>query len=236
MPVELGYDFCLPRVECLDCQPEWKCWGNGLFEFPTLQLNFLNKREFCWERIMSVAEFEKLQTRIEKAIGRAVDLVPGASIGLLSGKAWKRKLDDIVWGGLLYPQISKRACELLASEGIELGTAECVIRYYGYGCPIDTHLAIQAEPVAMLTEESLDELGLLRCSRCGHYKHTSPTLNRNPAGDRLPYQINRAAWPKGQHLVTVRETLDVLASPEFIEAVKRHNLVDIAFLETGDYV
>ena len=50
------------------------------------------------------------------------------------------------------------------------------------------------------------------------------------------YAIMRSHWPAGQHLVQMWETLSVLASEEFMEAVRKHNLTGIAFKECGTYV
>ena len=50
------------------------------------------------------------------------------------------------------------------------------------------------------------------------------------------YLIKRALWPEGQHLVMLQEASAVIASPEFVKAVKKHDLKDIKFEEAGRFV
>src|SRR5690242_16209588 len=142
--VDLGYDYNLPRVECLECEPQWKSWGDGVIEYPAFKFEFLNKKEFTFKRVVSVAEFKRIQNKIEMAAGRPVMVIPGASIGELSGTSAKTRLNDFAWGRITVPQISKWARDLLVSEGINLLTAECTIRCRGR--KLDSHLAIQVEP------------------------------------------------------------------------------------------
>jgi len=87
--VDLSYDYNLPRVECLECTPDWKYWGDGDFEYPAFDFEFLNPEEFPFRRVVSVAEFGRYQERIARAAGRRVTIIPGASIGRLSGTASK---------------------------------------------------------------------------------------------------------------------------------------------------
>lgn len=236
--VDLDYAFQLPRVECTVCEPEWKDWGDGFFEFPVFRFDFLNTEEFTFDRVVSLEDFHQIKGRIEQAAGRSVNLIPGCSIGELAGECFKAKLEDFVWGRILYPQISERARDLLAEEGVELLTAECSILYQGR--PIRTHLAIQVEPVSLLTEDSLERLGITHCKRCGHFKQPRPQLrvrSRQPVpAVSEGYLLKRKAWPKGQHLVALQETQRVIASQEFMEAVKKHKLKDIQFIECGRFV
>jgi hypothetical protein len=158
-------------------------------------------------------------------------VLPGASVGELSGNSFSRNLDDFVWGTIIYPQISKRASDLLVNEGVTLITAEALIRCRGR--LLNSHLAVQAEPAVLLTDASLKAHKITNRPICGEYKSPKP-LDRPdmPEG----YEIKHSQWPKDQHLVLIAETLDVLASPEFIEAVQKHGLKGIAFVEYGRYV
>lgn len=228
--VDMGYDYHLPRIECLQCTPEWKSWGNGMFEYPAFKFDFLNRREFTYKRVVNLAEFERIRQRIIQAAGRDVAVIPGTSIGEMSGTSARKDLNDFVWGRITVPQISKRARELLANEGIDLLTTECTIRYRRR--KLDSHLAIQVEPVALMTAESLARFQIKHCPRCGNYRSPLMPAPVVPEG----YAIMRSHWPAGQHLVQMWETLSVLASEAFMEAVRKHNLTGITFKECGNYV
>src|SRR5437660_2103809 len=228
--VDLGYDYDLPQVECLECEPEWMNWGQGMIEYPAFKFDFLNDTEFNFDRVVSVAAFDQIRQRIVRAAGRPVNVIPGASIGELYGTSFRSKLNDFVWGRIFVPQISKRARDLLACEGINLLTAECSIRCRGK--KLDSHLAMQVEPMALMTEESLSRFKIYHCPRCGNYKHPPKPDPIVPEG----YLIGRSAWPAGQHLVQMAETLNVLASNEFIEVVKKRNLTGLIFEECGRFV
>ena len=227
--VDLGYRYHLPQVECSLCTGQWKHWGNGDFEYPAFKFGLLNDREFNFCRVVTVAEFEKICARIIRAAGRPVMLIPGASIGELAGTSSATKLPDFVWGRVTVPQISRRARDLLASESIHLLTAEASIRCRGKH--LDSHLAIQVESVPLLTEESLRRFTITHCPNCGNYKQVE-LKPKVPEG----YMIKRAAWPVGQHLVKLVEHSRVIASDEFIAAVKKHNLTGILFEECGQFV
>jgi hypothetical protein len=243
--VDLGYRFHLPWVECAICQKEMKflkSWGNGNFEYPSFKFKFLNKSDFNNDRrALNVHDFQALRRQIQEAAGWPVVVVPGASIGELEGNTGTKKLDDFVWGRLSVPQISKRARDVLAADGINLLTAEASIRFRGR--VIDSHVAVQATIAALMTEESLRRFTISHCSDCDNYAQKNPLIQ--PPGD-VPnrahavvpegYLLKRSAWPLGQHLVQSQETLKVFASEQLIESVKRHNLSGISFIESGSYV
>ncbi len=228
--VSAAFKYYLPSVECLECCAEWKTWENGFIAFPALKFPFLNKKEFNPKRVVSIEEFNKIAEHLCEAAGRCVSFCPGCGIGELEGDATTRKLDDFTWGTIVAPEISMEARDLLAGEGIELVTAECSITYRKKR--IEDRLAVQLEPVALLTEESLIRNNIKHCSRCNHYWQTGCSTVVVPEG----YMIKKDLWPKGKHLVQVMETLDILASEEFIEAVEKHALTNIVFEEYGTYV
>ncbi len=221
--------FHLPTLICLTCSPKWRQWGSYA-QYPAFKFDFLNEREFNMRRSVELSEFERICARIVSAAGREVVVVPGGGIGELEGEAYSTELTDFLWGTILFPQISKRARDLLAEDGIDLLTAECTIKFRGRR--IDSHLAIQIEPVALLTEAGMKHLQMSRCPRCGNFTRP-PGLH--PA---LPHgrEFSRSAWPQGRHLVQSAETCEVIASEEFVEAVKKHNLTGIAFEEAGRFV
>jgi hypothetical protein len=223
--VDLGYRYALPQVCCNRCG---STWGNGCFEYPAFDFDFLNEEEFTDERVVDLKGFREIADRICNAAGRSILLVPGACLGPLSGVAKARELDDFLWGSTSSPQVRKCARELLAAEGIDLLTAELSIRFCGR--KLDTHLAVQAEPAALVSDESLSRHGLTHCPVCGDF---NPPLRKPvvPEG----FILRQSWWPKGQHLVTLAETLDVIASEEFIEAVKKHKLSGIKFVDYGRF-
>jgi hypothetical protein len=177
-----------------------------------------------------LAEFKKLRERIARAAGRRVIVEPGAGIGELEGTATSTKLDDFTWGRVVLPEMSRQTRDILADDGIELLTADCSISCRGK--TIETQLAVQFEPVELLTEESLERHKIFHCPRCGNYQAPLRPAPVVPEG----YVIKRSAWPKGGHLVQVRETSDIIASEEFMEAVKKHSLTGIVFKECGQFV
>lgn len=236
--VDLGYDYNLPRVECLACCLRWKYWGEPSIEYPAFKFDFLNKKEFNFKRVVSVSEFEQIRSRIVHAAGRPVMVVPGLCIGPLSGTTWTRRLDDFIWGRIGVPQISKRARDLIASEGINLITAEMNVRCRGRS--VDSHLALQVEPVPLLTEENLRHFFIKQCSVCGNFARCAIGDKPPPVGNKPStlegLVIQKSAWPSGQHLVQSAEIGRVIASNELIEAVKKHKLSGIVFPECGEYV
>jgi hypothetical protein len=175
-----------------------------MIEYPAFKFDFLNHDEFNYKRVLSVVEFDKVRQRIVRAAGRPVMVIPGGSIGELSGSSARAKLNDFAWGRVLVPQISKRARDLLASEGINLLTAECTIRCRGKN--LDSHLAIQVALAELMTEENLSRFKIYHCPRCGNYQSPPKPDPVVPEG----YVIRRSAWPAGQHLVQMAETLKVL--------------------------
>lgn len=226
--VDMTCRFNLPRVECPICCPEWKNWGDGLFEYPAFKFSFLNEQEFTDRRVLSLDEFSDIRLKIQNAAGRPVNIIPGASIGELSGTTISTKLEDFIWGRLIVPQISKRAKDILASESIDLFTTECSIQFRGR--QLTSHLAVQVEPVPLMTEESLARHKIFHCPRCGNFVSPSPRLSPIISEG---YLIKKSNWPKDQHLVQMQETLHILASEKFIETVKRYKLSGITFEECG---
>ena len=232
--VDLDCRYSLPRVECLVCRgkSELKSWGNGYFQYASFKFEFLNKKEFNFERVLTVPEFEKVRVRIREAAGWPVVVIPGASIGELQGKTATRQLDDFVWGTLCVPQISKRARDILATDGVNLRTADASIRFRGK--KIDSHVAVQVEIAPLLSEESLRRFTIKHCPNCDDYDQQNHFL-KAPGGTRyvtdilVPegYLVKRSAWPSGHHLVQSQETLDVFASEGFIASTKRHGLTGI---------
>ena len=226
--MDLDYRFHLPHVNCTACGDTW---GDGSVEYPAFNFDFLNKAEYNDDRKVSLEEFAGINARIARAIGRPIQLSPGACIGRPHGRAYRSTFDDFDWGRLGVPQISKRANEILATEGIRLLTAELDVKYRGK--PITSHLAIQVESAPMLTGESLRRHALIiHCPICGSYYVNTGRPVCPPEG----YQITAAAWPAGQHLVQMRDTGRVLASGEFMAAVEKYHLTGITFVECGDYV
>ena len=226
---DFGDEFELPRIHCHDCN---QTWGDCMVEYPAFNFDFLNKKEFNYERVVSLDGFDQIKERFVKAVGRPINLIPGASIGPLVGKTQTKKLDDFIWGSLLYPQISRKALEILAKEGIHLQTAAFLMKYRSK--PLDTHVAIHTEPVSLLTEENLEELGYTHCPTCNDFNPPLPT--GLPRVESTTYKIRRDLWPEGQHLVFMQETNNILASDAFMAAVKRHQLAGLTFTECGEYV
>ena len=226
---DLGCDLHLPQVRCSVCGETW----GSVYAYPGFNFDFLNPKEFNWERTLSTEEFQRqIRERIQRSVGRSVMVVPGAGVGPLTGtSAFAKFDDDFVWGTILCPQISKVAEKILASEGVQLLTADVSMRCRGR--LVESLFAIQAEPASLLTAESLHKHRIKHCVNCDKYTAPLPTERVIvPEG----YEIRKSAWPKGQHLVTLAETLDILASSEFMAAVQKHNLTGIAFEECGVYV
>jgi len=233
--VELIAPFELPRVKCHTCG---KTWGDPMIYYPTFKFSFLNEEEFNFERVVSLDEFDELRERFFACAGRRFNLVPGATIGNQGLRVLSRQLDDFIWGAITVPQISKRACELLEKEGISLLTADCKTTLRGRD--IGTHRVLQVEPTELLTCQNVAELDLLHCSLCGLYmaRPKLPTMKPWRLGEPEPehFKIRKDRWPPGEHLVMCRETLRILASPEFMQAVRKHRLTGLQFLPCGEYV
>lgn len=223
--LELWYRYALPQISCPVCH---RTWGNDFYEYPAINCEFFNEKEFNIMRQVNVAEFAVISKRIQNSIGSSLLLVPGGSLGLLEGKSITTRLEDFAWGRVCYPQVSKRACELLQKQGINLVTAEMFLRCRGRN--LDSHWALQVAPLALLTSNSLQANKIQHCPVCGDYHlvENKPSLGR--------YQLRASLWPKGQHLVTLAETVDVIASPEFMAAVQKHPLTGIRFVECGEFV
>lgn len=228
--VDAAYAFNLPRLECRVCTPDFKGWGQSAVGYPAFKLSFLNKREFNIDRYVTLDEFNSIRERIINAVGRRLIILPGAGIGELIGTAKAANLDDFTWSRAVAPDISKRARDLLAGEGVELLTAECSLRFRGRR--VETQLTVQVEPVEMLTKESLERHKIKYCPRCENYDSSLRPRPVVPEG----YMFRRSAWPEGKHLVLVRETCQILASEQFMEAVKKHNLAGIVFEPVGQFV
>ena len=222
--VDLGYKYHLPELDCPKCGIVCR-----LYEYPAFNFDFLTTKKFATEQEVSVSEFERLRQRIIKAAGRPTMVIPGAAIGRPTGICSTSKLADFEWGRVHFPQISKRAYDLLAAEGIDLITAEISLKCRGTA--VDTHLALQVEPIPLLTAESMIRRQITLCPICGNFD--VPWLTT-----KIPeiHEFKRSAWPKGKHLVVSAEVLRVLPSEEFMEAVRKHNLTGITFEEIGSYV
>src|ERR1043166_2077275 len=119
---DLGCDLHLPQVRCSVCGETW----GSVYAYPGFNFDFLNPKEFNWERTLSTEEFQRqIRERIQRSVGRSVMVVPGAGVGPLTGTSAFAKFDDVfVWGTILCPQISKVAEKILASEGVQLLTAD----------------------------------------------------------------------------------------------------------------
>jgi hypothetical protein len=224
----LGYRYCLPTLDCRVCTPHGKGWGAG-FEYPAFSFEFLNEREFNMDRVATLEEFEKIRRRISEALGRYVRLAPLSELGPLSGRAVSKNLRDFEWGRIYIPQISKKANEILAAEGVHLTTVEFAV--FCPGRRENSHLAIHLEPVALMTEESMARHKKKRCVRCG--KVISP-----PKPDPVVpegFTVRRSAWPVGQDLVLMEETHRVLASERFMQVVEKYNITGIRFIPCGRF-
>jgi hypothetical protein len=200
-----------------------------LIEFPAINFSFLTEPYFLAKRVVRVAEFKEIQRRICAELGRSVMVVPGSSFGQMEGRADPCEHEDFIWGSYGVPQISRRARDILASEGIDLLTAECSIR-----CgrkKLESHFAIQVEPVAMLTRECCERSRITYCPTCGDFFQNYPAPEMEGK-----YQLRKEAWPSGKHLVRLIETLDVIPSEEFVAAVQKHKLSGIRFEEYGELV
>ena len=223
---DLGCDIHLPQVNCDKCG---KTWQDGLYHYPAFKFPLFKESIFSAKNIVSVPDFKKREARIQKAAGRPVIMVPGASVGELSGTTVTANLQDFTWGTIVYPQISVKARDALAEAGIELLTTTCTIQYRNRR--IATHLAIQAEPVPLLPPESLPVFQIYHCERCNDYdvRYPRPDL-------RAAYEIPMKFWPMGQHLVTMLETLDLIATEEFRDKVLSLNLKGLVFVKCGRLV
>ena len=200
-----------------------------MMEYPAFQFDFLNPEQYNFKRVLSRQEVGIMQKQFEKVVGRSVFLVPGACIGKPSGNCGSSKLDDFAWGRIWCPQVSREAKEVFAKDGIEFVTAEMLLEFRG--SPITSHLAMQPEVTTMMTAESLKDHEISHCVACGDFNVPPRKIGYMPR-----YAVDGSRWPRGQHLVTMLETLDVVVSPEFMDTVRRHNLAGIEFEECGEIV
>jgi hypothetical protein len=229
---ELGYAHHLPMLICEVCEPQFKRWGAG-YEYPAFKFDFLRDPVFNHNSIkqVNIDEFDQIKSRILGAVGRPVMIFPFSGIGLLAGKTSTTKLEDFMWGRIHFPQISRRAKDILADEGINLLTTEMSMTCRGR--KVDSHLAMQVEPADVLTEETFAKLSITRCQRCGRY------VSRQMYGprDRFPsLEIKRAALPPVTDLVMPIGGRGIIASERFIAAAEKHCLTGLRFEECGSYV
>lgn len=228
--VDAACEYQLPQLECRLCTPEWRGWGLSAVSYPGFQFSFLNGKEFNSDRYVTLDEFKEIRSRIWNAAGRRLVIVPGAGIGELQGTASSTRLEDFTWSRVGVPDISEKARDVLAEEGIDMLCAECSFRFRGKR--LQTRLAVQVEPVQMLTKESLDRHRIRYCPRCEQFiepPRPAPVV-------REGYMFKRSEWPEGRHLVQVLETCQVLASDAFIMSVKKHGLTGIVFEECGQFI
>jgi hypothetical protein len=220
--VDAALDVYLPKVRCEHCG---RTWGDGDYMYPALDFEFFQEREFHIDNIVDRPTFAALSKRIQIAYGSDILLIPGCSVGPLTGTAATTKLSDFE---LPTPLVSKRALTLLHERKLLLTTGKCEIRMRGK--LITSHLAFQPEPALMISDESLKENGIDFCRVCNFYS-LNPLIRRSRY-----YDFRLANWPLNEPLVVAVETGQVLASEEFIEAVKSLNLTGLKFAECGRFV
>ena len=225
--VDLGERYTLPLVHCEVCG---ETWGERCVDYPAFKFSFLNKSEFNDDRVVSVSEFERIAERISRSAGRKVLVRPGSAIGELEGEAFAMSLNDFTWGrASCAPQISQHARDLLAQEGINILTADIILRCRGK--PLRSHLAVQPEPAILLTEGTLIRHGITHCRACDRFdvKYPRPKIPED-------LEIRMSAWPKPKHLVKSVETGHIFASEQFMAAAKKHKLSGLTFVERGHFV
>jgi hypothetical protein len=220
--VDAALDIYLPKVRCEHCG---RTWGDGDYMYPALNSFFFREPEFHINNIVDRPTFAALSKRIKTAYGRDILLIPGCTVGPLTGTAVTTKLSDFEWPT---PMISKRALTMLHERKLFLTTGKCEIRTRGK--LITSHLALQPEPALMIPDESLKENGTDFCRVCNYYS-LNPLI-RQPRY----YHFQQANWPPGEPLVVAVETGQVLASEAFMEAIKILELTGLKFVECGRFV
>jgi len=138
-------------------------------------------------------------------------------------------LEDFVWGGICLPQVSKRAVELLADEGISLTTGQIELRYRGQ--KVESHVSVQFDTVRILEDTCLKRFDVIQCDVCKYWRKV-----QQRGYPLTGYLVRKDLWPNGGHLVQPLEGGREMVSPEFMEAVRKHGLTGIEFVECGEYV
>lgn len=221
--IDCAYTYYIPRVRCPVCRTTW---GQSAVEYPALDFDWFSKEELSRKRVVTVEEWRELCGRLTSAAGRHINLLPGGGLGTLSGTSKTHRLQDFAWNS--QPIVSKRAVEALGQEGIQLRTGKVDLKCRGR--KVETHVSMQVDPVPLLTPENLKELTVEHCSHCGDYNQVKlhPVV---PGG----LQIDRRKVP-AEDLYQSIERFRVIASPRFMDAVKRLQLTGMEFVECGSYV
>jgi hypothetical protein len=185
-----------------------------------------DKAKFTRENSVNLCELESMRKLIAgKGIEKA-KLPPGSGVGPVRAKLSKRAT-DFVWCSFKL-LASRHAIEVLQDAGIHLLHGPVVEPRTGAKTD---YVAVQLDPVALYSQQTLAEMTLVFCSTCGNcwMQNTRAKLSG-------PRQYVRERVPEEQGLVKTFEGYETIATERFMEAVRREKLTGMVFEESGVYV
>jgi len=236
--VDATCQFRLPWLRCDKCESDWRAlgrvppinpspWIESDIWYPSFTLaKGADPKKFSDEFTVTLPELNEMRKLIVGAGVERAKLLPGSQIGPVRAKLPKRPT-DFVWSSFSL-MASKRVIDIFGSAGIHVPHGRVVVT--GTGAKTD-YVALQLDPVALYSKETLTEMTLVFCSACGHC-----WMQNVRAKCSGPRQFVRRRVPEGQGLVRALEGLETLASESFIEVVRSKKLSGIEFEQFGVYV
>jgi hypothetical protein len=217
-------DYYFPKVQCSGCGKEhWDTFG----WYPCLSTRRkANASRFNDELTVDVEEFKRLITEVKGFRNSGTKIMPAAGFGRVRAKLPKKRV-DFLWCEMK-PLIKTSALETLAKNGIHLKGA---LAFSNTTNAESDYFAIQASPVPLYSDKTLEELTFKQCSVCTFWYLENYRVKLN--GPR-EYILKR--FPEGEHLVRSEEGGETIASPTFVEVVRENKITGIEFDPMGSFV
>lgn len=223
---DFSWDIAMPKIACPECKTEQ--FELGAPWFPCARLAPAADRTlFSDECVVSPDEFHDMAKRV-RGLGPHHHLRGTSPLGPVRIKPRKGATMDVLACSLTGYLISKRACNLLAGQGIDLETGPVVGRD---GAPDAFYVALQTPVLPLYTARMMDLLSFVRCGTCSHIRLVNLRTNL-----MCPREYTLPDFESTGHLLRPEEGRPLLASPRFVEVVRELKLRGIQFEECGDYV
>ena len=229
--MDIGPDHFLPDVACEDCGEEW---GAPWFSFSAVNPPWIGDFPFLEHGdhpVVPWQHFLRIRQRLKRWDPEAPSLIPGASIGCLSGTSSRREFPEFYWDGDDVV-LSANCIRHLSKRGVREPFAPASISYRGQ--PIKDRFSIQPRIIGALAPNQRRELVEKECRTCGFVKLKSSLPIDLTSTHWL---LRRAALRTAPHFFVVRETGHMVFTERFLHLLEDLKLLEnLQILHCGDFV
>jgi hypothetical protein len=212
--VDVGPDHFLPDVRCRDCGEEW---GAPWFSFPTINPPWINDFP-CNEEgdnpVVSWQDFLELSKRLCAWDSTAAAVIPGSSVGPLSGTAARGRLPEILCDGSALI-LSMAVIQHLRKHGMKERFAPASIRFRGK--LIKDRYAVEAQIVNALIASQRRDFIRRSCATCGFLDLKPMNLKQARS---FPWKYDRDVIADVPFFFVARETGTMVFTEAFVRLIE----------------